>query len=448
LQPIDLRPPRRREPAGPAPSARAPQRGQSLVELSLMLPMLLLLTVVALDFGRIYLGYINVQNMARIAANLAANNPEAWSVTLDEDVQLRYRNEILEDATQTNCHLPVAGGEPVIPDPVFTDVDGDGSSVGLGDRVTVSISCSFTVATPLIANILGGSIDVAAESDFPVKAGMTSVLPPDDGSGTGDDGGSVTAPPSAAFLANNSVFSTDATPVLSVLGPTVTVDFRDASGGGPPSLWTWSFGDGGTATTQDATHAYTCTTPDTFGWCAYLVQLDAANAYGTDTAYLTVLVRADSDVNFTADRQVIDRGQTVTFTDASTPGGIDYAWTFGAGQGGTSGPATTVSHTYTTAGTFTVSLTVTYPDPVGVAPIAIKTGFITVNPGYCTVPSLNNVRFNDANAVWRGSPYNFTGAVKRATGAPSGNFKITAQSIAAGNGATALCSSDVYVSAP
>ena len=410
-----------------------------------MLPMLLLLTVVALDFGRVYLGYINVQNMARIAANLAANNPEAWSTMLDEEVQERYRNEILEDATQTNCQLPVAGGTPVIPDPVFTDVNGDGSAVGLGDRVTVSLTCEFVVATPLIANILGGTIDVAAESDFPVKAGMTAVLP---AGGDGGGGGGVTAPPAAAFLANNSVFSSDALPVLSVIGPTVTVDFRDTSGGGAPSLWAWDFGDGVTATDQDTAHEYVCTAPDAFGWCAYLVQLDASNAYGTSTAFMTVLVRESSDINFTADRQVIDRGQTVTFTDASTSGGTNYAWTFGSGQGGASGPETSVTHTYTTAGTYTVTLTVTYPDPVGVAPTAIKTGFITVNPGYCTVPSLNNVRFNDADPVWQGAPYSFTGQVRRATGAPIGNFRITAQSIAAGNGATALCTSDLYVSAP
>ena len=42
------------------------------------LPVLLFLTLIALDFGRVYLGYINLQNMARIAANYAANNPDAW----------------------------------------------------------------------------------------------------------------------------------------------------------------------------------------------------------------------------------------------------------------------------------------------------------------------------------------------------------------------------------
>ena len=436
----------RRSQPGEHPAIRATQRGQSLVELSLMLPMLLLLTVVALDFGRVYLGYINVQNMARIAANLAANNPEAWSTTLDEDLQERYRNEILEDATQSNCELPVSGGEPVIPDTVFTDTNGDGTTTGLGDRVTVSISCQFAVATPLIANIVGGSIDVTAESDFPVKAGMTSVVVA--GSTGGTPPPTNTSPPAAAFIANNTIASTDASPVLTVIGPTVTVSFMDSSGGGAPTSWAWVFGDGATATTQDTAHEYTCTVPDAFGWCSYLVEFTATNTYGSTTDYLSVLVRASSDINFTASAQVISRGQTVTFTDASTAGGTDYAWTFGAGEGSSSGAATSVTHTYNTAGTYTVSLTVTYPDPVGVAPTAIKTGFITVTVGYCTVPSLTNVRFNDANAIWRGAPYNFTGTVRRATGAPSGNFKITAQSITAGNGATAICSSDVYVSAP
>jgi PKD repeat protein len=446
LNPLRLRRSTRRDQPGATAATRASQRGQSLVELSLMLPMLLLLVVVALDFGRIYLGYINVQNMARIAANLAANNPLAWSTTVDANLQLRYRNEILEDATQSNCQLPVVGGKQVIPDPVFTDTNADGTSVGLGDRVTVAISCKFTVATPLIANILGGTVDVTAESDFPVKAGMTSVVV--SGSTGGTPPPSNTNPPVAAFIANGAVASTDASPVLTVLGPTVTVNFLDSSGGGPSNAWAWDFGDGVTATTQDAAHQFACTAPDTFGWCAYLVAFTASNNYGSSTDYMSVLVRADSSINFTASAQVIARGQTVTFTDASTAGGTDYAWTFGTGEGSSSGAATTATHTYNTAGTYTVTLTVTYPSPVGVAPTAIKTGFITVNVGYCTVPSLTNVRFNDANAIWRGAPYNFTGTVKRATGAPNGNFKITAQSITAGNGATAICSSDVYVSAP
>src|SRR6185437_10682149 len=55
-------------------------RGQSLVEFALILPVLLLLTLIAVDFGRVYLGWINLQNMARIAADFGANNADGdWS---------------------------------------------------------------------------------------------------------------------------------------------------------------------------------------------------------------------------------------------------------------------------------------------------------------------------------------------------------------------------------
>ena len=88
---------------------RERSRGQSLVEFALVIPILLILTSIALDFGRVYLGYINLQNMSRIAANFAANNPSAWDATPDAEVQLKYRNQILADAAATNCTLPVDG---------------------------------------------------------------------------------------------------------------------------------------------------------------------------------------------------------------------------------------------------------------------------------------------------------------------------------------------------
>ena len=165
---------------------RPSQRGQSLTELALILPLILLLTVAALDFGRIYVGYINVQNMARIAANYAANNPLAWGTTPDADIQARYQGQVLEDSKANNCTLPVVGGKTVVPDPTFTDVDLDGTATGLGDTVTVAINCDFAVITPMIGNILGGAVKVTAASNFPVKAGMTSVA----ASGSGGGGGS------------------------------------------------------------------------------------------------------------------------------------------------------------------------------------------------------------------------------------------------------------------
>ena len=118
----------------------------------------------------------------------------------------------------------------------------------------------------------------------------------------------------------------------------------------------------------------------------------------------------------------------------------------GQGPGEVAGTGKSETHTYNRAGTYTVSLTVTYPSPIG--PLTeTKVDFITVNAG-CLVPALNGgaVRFNAAQGIWQGAPYNFTGIVIRGPGAPSGNFIITAQSLVAG--ARAPCGSDVTVNRP
>ena len=114
---------------------RERSRGQSLVEFALVVPILLFLTVIALDFGRVYLGWINLQSMTRIAANLAANNPTAWNGGGDPDVLATYQAQIRNDAAATNCQLPVVGGKRTAPPPTFT-----GTSIG--DSVTVAMSCT------------------------------------------------------------------------------------------------------------------------------------------------------------------------------------------------------------------------------------------------------------------------------------------------------------------
>jgi hypothetical protein len=386
-------------------------RGQSLVELALALPVILVLTLVALDFGRVYLGYVNLQNMARIAANFAANHPDAWGASPDADAQGWYRNQILADATATNCRLPGPDHDPAVPTPVFADQTGDGLATGLGDMVTVRLDCSFGVVTPFISMIVGDSVAVAAEAAFPVKAGVTAVA------GTGSV--PVGTAPNAAFKANETVTPSS----LTVIGPTVDVEFRDST----------------TSNAQDPLgHRFSCA----FASCSFLVTLRASNLAGSGLVGMTVTVIGQSDVNFTADRQSGVTPLTVTFTDASSPGGTDWRWDFGDGD---TGVGTPVSHTYRSPGTYDVSLTVTYPSPTGTV-TTTKAAFVTVGEGMCTVPSLDGVRFNDAQAIWSGWPNQFTGTVRRDAGAPQGNFLITAQSLVATS--LASCSSDVTVNRP
>jgi len=382
-------------------------RGQSLVEFALTLPVILFLTLIALDFGRVYLGYINLQNMARIAANYAANTPEAWIGTGEIKLQTQYQNQIVQDAAQSNCQLPFSGGKPIIPGPQFTDATGDGDAFGLGDTVSVHLACRFQVVTPLISNVFGGSVAVGASAVFPVKAGMSAVAP------TTAPGPGV--PPVAAFLGNLTISPN----ALTVVGPTVGVEFRDTSGGAPLQ-WEWDFGDGSALShLQDPlNHDFTCA----FSSCDFLVTMKATNLMGSGTAQMMVTVLGASDANFTSDVQSGTTPLTVNFTDASTPGGTAWHWTFGDGNSGT---GATTSHTYTSPGTYDVALTVTYPSPVGDVTVT-KNGYISVAVGTCTVPKLIGIKYNNAQAAWNAA--NFTGTVSRQTGAPNGNFTITAQS--------------------
>ena len=137
---------------------RERSRGQSLVELAIALPVLLLLLVAAIDFGRVYLGWINTQNMARIAANFAASNAAAFGTPGDADLQAEYRSLVKKDATTNSCQLwdPVAKvllTDP--PMPTFTDIDGNGVGTDVGDFVGVAFNCKFNIATPGISQILG-----------------------------------------------------------------------------------------------------------------------------------------------------------------------------------------------------------------------------------------------------------------------------------------------------
>ena len=420
--------------AKPMASQRGRVRGQSLVEFALVLPVILLLLLVSLDFGRVFLGYINLQNMARVAANYAANNPEAWGVDPDTEVQTKYRNQVIADAAATNCQLPVSGGKPVVPDPVFTDQTGNGVTSNLGDNAQVQLTCTFDIITPIISSMLGDVLHVGAESNFPVKAGMSDI-------GTIPTGGGGPVVPTAAFMAND-VVSERSTPypVLSDATP-FDVEFRDTSGGGP-NAWAWDFDDGTTSAVQDPlNHTFVCTDPTP---CTFNVSLIASNGNGSSTAHMDIVVLPASAADFTASATQVTPGSSVSFTASATPPGTGYEWTFGDG-GTANGASTAQSHTYATAGTYTVTLKVTYSD--GTDPVTVtKAAFIRVDVALCTVPDLGGKKFNDADAFFRGAPYNFTGNVTRDTGAPNGNFVITAQDLTATS--LAPCSSSIKVTRP
>src|SRR4051794_16900638 len=116
---------------------RSQERGQSLVEVALIAPVVLLILLLAVDFGRVFLGWVTVTNVARIGANYAAVNPQGFQ-DRDAGVIAAYHNLMLGDATGTDCAL-----EDPLPNPNFSGYE-------LGDDVTASVSCEFPLLTPLL----------------------------------------------------------------------------------------------------------------------------------------------------------------------------------------------------------------------------------------------------------------------------------------------------------
>ncbi|HUW61796.1 MAG TPA: PKD domain-containing protein, partial [Candidatus Bathyarchaeia archaeon] len=155
------------------------------------------------------------------------------------------------------------------------------------------------------------------------------------------------------------------------------VTFTDSSGGAGESItgWVWNFGDGATGSGQYASHTYV--NPGT-----YTVSLTVTTSAGSDTetktGYITVDPPTPPTASFSASPISGTLPLNVAFTDQSTPGSAaitGWSWSFGDSATSTShNPA----HTYTTVGTYTVSLTVT--TSVG-ADTETKVDFISVDKG-------------------------------------------------------------------
>ncbi len=183
----------------------------------------------------------------------------------------------------------------------------------------------------------------------------------------------VIAKPVSAFTANNTSGCT----------PPFQVTFTNSSSSG--TSYQWSFGDGNSSTATNPTHTYTSAG-------TYNVRLITTGANGckdtlTKNAYIVV---GQVNANFATSSPVC-AGQTVTFTNTTTPGaGISRLWNFG--NGGTSTALNPV-YTYSATGTYTVTLIEQYANncndtiqktvTVNAKPDA---GFVSADTIGCAVP--------------------------------------------------------------
>ena len=162
--------------------------------------------------------------------------------------------------------------------------------------------------------------------------------------------------PNAAFTASNN---------NSCTAPLVA-NFTNTSTGAVSYLW--NFGDGTTSTQTSPSHTYT--TPG-----SYTVTLIASNAGGcSDTLIAPATVNIGNlTASFNMSASTSCTNNQVSFTNTTTPGAGNSTWYFGDGGSFTGANAT---HSYTSAGTYTVTLVVNYNNCTDSA-----TQTITINPG-------------------------------------------------------------------
>jgi PKD repeat protein len=251
-------------------------RGQALVELALILPLLLVLLLGAIDLGRAWQSQITVENAAREGAMEATFSPTSYqagqpcdgpedeaSGSTGNRVMCRIINETADSAVAVaptditvTCAVACAPG-----------------TVGAPNTVTVRVEGHFTLLTPLMS-ILTGDSDITLTG----TATATIAVPPTTGSlgtPTPSPSPSLTPTPTPNPSATPSP-TPSPSPIPSCLPPvanfivsptsgvrnTTVFRFTDTSTNltlpsGCNPIWSWTFGDGsGVSSLQNPTYVY------------------------------------------------------------------------------------------------------------------------------------------------------------------------------------------------
>ncbi len=235
---------------------------------------------------------------------------------------------------------PVSGPRPL--DVVFTDQSTPGSSAITSYLWSFGDSTSSALHSP-------GHL-YSASGTYTVSLTVTTA----DGSNTNTKNDLIVVSSGTALPAN-AAFS--ASPTGGAAPLSVTFTDESTAGSSPISAWSWSFGDGGTSSAQNPSHSYLANGN-------YTVSLSVTTTVGTDTEtkpeYIKVTpTPVGPTAAFSGTPLSGSAPLTVQFTDGSSSGSQPItarSWNFGDGSTST---AQNPSHTYTAAGSYQVSLTVT-----------------------------------------------------------------------------------------
>ena len=242
----------------PRAGRRRRSRGQALVELALVTPVLLLLLLGAVDLGRLFYARISVNNAAREGAMAAAQAPGSFS----SGSPCGPSNVVMCAATRE----PRGSFVTVSPADVALSCSPSCAKT-YGTTVRVTVTGHFQVLTPLIWVFTGGpdvSFDATADADVvvipPAPLATAAPTPSPTPTPTPSPDPSASSNPSASPVPTASPAPTPSpTPACAppVVGFNPTQQNKNSpvvftststptSGSCAISYWRWEFGDGTT----------------------------------------------------------------------------------------------------------------------------------------------------------------------------------------------------------
>jgi len=266
-------------------------RGQSLVELALILPVFMLFFAAVLDLGRIAAAQVAVQNAAREGAFQAAKTPT------DFDSTSSCPSGGATNVIYCRIKLESSGGVTISPSDVTVTCNPVTCATGIGNTVTVRVNGHFRLLTPLMGVFFGSqdvtftaqavnNLETLPVSGLHTPAPTATPTPTPTPTPTATGTAAPTATPTPTPMTCNlpsAGFTYTVTGSPSHQAPqTVTVTDTSTSINCGITSWIWRWGDGTTSSGQvPGPHTYVAKNPDNSGF--YTVSLQVTNAAGSTT---------------------------------------------------------------------------------------------------------------------------------------------------------------------
>ena len=273
-------------------------RGQSLVELALILPVFMLFFAAILDLGRVAAAQIAVTNAAREGVFQAAKTPT------DHDSTTSCPADGASNVIYCRIKLESSGGVTIAPTDVAVSCNPVDCATGIGNTVSVRVTGHFRLLTPLMAVFFGGNQSIT----FASTATANRETLPVDGLNTPAPTATATATPTATPTSTATATAT-ATPTATPTPAPCTLPsagFTYVVTGSPSkqapqtvivtdtstsincglTSWFWTWGDGTTSLLQNpGSHVYVAANAAK----AFSITLKVTNAAGSNTSGAAVI---------------------------------------------------------------------------------------------------------------------------------------------------------------